>query len=60
MTASEPLLYSVEEAARLMGGIDRSTVYKLIAEGRLAKTKIGRRTLIHRDEIERYVVEQAA
>jgi excisionase family DNA binding protein len=37
--------YSMEDAARLMG-IGRSTVYELLASGRLESIKIGRRRII--------------
>jgi excisionase family DNA binding protein len=48
----------INEAARSIG-IGRTTIYKLIAEGRLKTVKIGRRTLIKTDSI-RALVDQAA
>ena len=41
----EPLAYSVSEACRA-SSLGRTRLYQLIAEGRLAVRKIGKRTLI--------------
>ena len=41
------------EEARCELGCSRSTLYKLMREGRLRYVKIGRRTIIPRDEIGR-------
>ncbi len=41
----EPLAYSITEACRVTS-IGRTRLYALIAEGRLATRKIGKRTLI--------------
>lgn len=52
-TRPEPSkLVRVEEAARLLG-VGGSTVWQKISAGRIKATKIGGRTLIARDEIER-------
>lgn len=51
---TKTLLFSVEDTARSLG-IGRSSLYLLIAEGKIATVKIGRRTLIREDEITRYV-----
>lgn len=50
----ERLLYSVEEAAWLLGGIDRGTVFALVRRGELKVKKIGKRTLLPRQELERF------
>lgn len=47
------ILLRVEAAAVLLG-IGRSTMYDLIKRGEITVVKIGRRTLIHRDEVERF------
>ena len=52
MTA--PLLHSIQDSTQLLG-IGRSTLYGLIAEGKICTVKIGRRTLIPDREIRRYV-----
>ncbi len=38
-----------------LGGISRSTLYEKIASGEIAAVKVGRRTYIAHDELERYV-----
>ena len=48
------LLYPVAEAGDKLG-IGRSTLYELIAAGTIRTVKIGRRTLIAHDELERYI-----
>ena len=48
------LLYSIEEARTLLN-VGRSTLYALIAEGRIRPVKLGRRTLIERDELVRFI-----
>ena len=52
MTA--PLLHSIQDSTQLLG-IGRSTLYGLIADGKICTVKIGRRTLIPDQEIKRYV-----
>lgn len=48
------LLHPIPDAAEVLG-IGRSTLYQLIADEEIAVVKIGRRTLITQDELERYV-----
>lgn len=48
------LLHPIPEAAQVLG-IGRSTLYELIANKKIATIKIGRRTLVAQDELERYV-----
>ena len=48
------MLYPINDAVRVLG-IGRSTLYELIATGEIHTVKIGRRTLIAHDELERYV-----
>lgn len=40
-----PVTYSIKDVAALLG-LGRTTVYKLIGEGRLTRVKIGARTLV--------------
>jgi len=50
---SPKLLLSVHEAAELLG-VSKRTVYLLLATGELARSKVRRRTMIHRDEVIRF------
>jgi excisionase family DNA binding protein len=50
-----PLLHDVAESCRLLGGISRPTLYRLIRIGDLNPVKIGARTYISHDELMRYV-----
>ena len=49
------LLYNEGETRQVLGGIGRSKLYQLVAEGRIAPTKIGRRTFFAAAELERFV-----
>ena len=44
------LYYSVLEAAEILG-VGRTQVFACIKEGQLRKTKSGKRTLIHKDDL---------
>jgi excisionase family DNA binding protein len=44
--------YTVEDSGRRLGGIGRTTVYGLIAAGKLEAVKLGSRTLITAASIE--------
>lgn len=50
------LLYSIPDAAETIG-IGRSMLYEFIADGLIHPVKIGRRTLIPHEELERFVRE---
>jgi excisionase family DNA binding protein len=56
---AQPKLLDIESAARALG-VGRSTVYSEIRAKRLSVVKIGRRTLIRVDDIDRYIVGLAA
>jgi excisionase family DNA binding protein len=43
---------SIAEAGVALG-VKRDTIYRMLADGRLVATKIGRRTLVHVDSIRR-------
>ncbi len=47
--------YSPAEAARIIG-CGRTKVYDLIKEGRIRVVKIGTRTIVSRDEIDRLLI----
>lgn len=48
------LLHPIPDAAQVLG-ISRTTIYELISAGALKPVKIGRRTFIAQEELERYV-----
>ena len=48
------LLHSIQASTQILG-IGRSSLYGLIAEGKIHTVKIGRRALITDQEIRRYV-----
>lgn len=58
---TERLLVPVPEAAHALG-IGRTRTWQLVYQGRLKAVRIGRRTLIPRSELERFVreLEEAA
>ena len=47
----ENILASIPEATRMLS-VGRSTLYRLISDGKLQTVKIGRRTLIRMDSIQ--------
>lgn len=49
-----PLAYRPLDAARVLG-ISRAKPYQLMDEGEIVGRKLGRRTLILRSELERYI-----
>jgi len=51
-------LYSVEEAARKLGGLSKWTIHAWLAQGKLRRTKIGRRTLIRESELLRVIHDE--
>ena len=50
-------LYSVPEAAKLLGGLSPWTLYTWLGQGRLQRTKVGSRTMIKESELARLVEE---
>ena len=52
-----PLVYSVEEAADLLG-VGRTVMFRLVATGEVESFKIGRKRKIHRDAIDTYIKRQ--
>jgi len=49
------ILVPHDEAMAALGGIGRTTLYELIATGRLTKVNIGRRSFITAKSIDTYV-----
>jgi excisionase family DNA binding protein len=48
-------LYSVSEAAKLLGGISKWTVHAWLSQGRLQRTKVGGRTMIRESELAKVI-----
>ncbi len=57
-THETPLLLRAEEAARLLS-VGRSTVFKLLASGKLPTVKIGRAVRVRRVDVEAWAARQA-
>ena len=53
---AQPRAHSFRDAGRILG-ISRSTLYRLEAANKIRLLRIGRRTLIPADEIERLIKE---
>jgi excisionase family DNA binding protein len=52
-------LYSIPEAARLLGGISVSTVERMLQRGDLRRVKVGlRRTMIRGSELAKVIREE--
>jgi excisionase family DNA binding protein len=49
------VLLSVEEATRRLGGVSKWTVYTWMSQGRLRKTKVGRRVMIAEQDLESFI-----
>lgn len=54
--AAEPILYTIEEAARLLR-LSRTTLYELMWNDELVPFRVGRRIRFTRAELERFVAE---
>ena len=55
--AVEPLAYSLEDAGKALGGISVKTLHRWEREGKLTMTRLGRRTVVRRAELERVLEE---
>jgi len=52
-----PLSFSIEEAAAHLR-VSRSAIYALLAEGKLPRRKVGRRTIILKVDLDAYFAAQ--
>jgi excisionase family DNA binding protein len=50
-----PMLYTVDEAGYLLGGLSRASLYNQLRSGAIKPTKIGRRTFVSRHELEEFM-----
>ena len=50
-------LYSVDEAAKFLGGISKWTVHAWLSQGRMQRTKVGGRTMIRESELQKVIEE---
>lgn len=50
-------LLSIEEAARRLGGISKSTIHAWLCQGKLRRTKVGTRTMIRESQLQRVIQE---
>jgi excisionase family DNA binding protein len=48
-------LYSIEQAAEKLGGVSPWSIQSWLSQGRLRRTKVGRRTMISESELERFI-----
>jgi excisionase family DNA binding protein len=53
----EPLAISIKETAKTLS-LGRTSIYALIAKGRLEAFKVGRRTLVRVESIQRLVMKK--
>lgn len=52
---SDRILYPLTEARQLLGGIGKSSFYKLVGNGQISVVKVGNRTFVHADELVAFV-----
>ncbi|WP_083207272.1 helix-turn-helix domain-containing protein [Gordonia sp. UCD-TK1] len=48
-------LVPIVEAQTALGGISRTTIYRLVSEDKLTRVNIGRRSFITGDSIDNYI-----
>ena len=51
-------LYSIEDSARLLGGISKWTLYSWLSKGKLQRTKVGGRTMIRESELQKLLNDE--
>lgn len=51
-----PLVYDIKEALEVLP-VSRATLYQLMKAGEIRRIKIGRRTFIKHEELERFVAQ---
>lgn len=53
--SSGPQLYDLDEAGRQLGGLSRTSLYKLFKEGQLRPVKVLDRTMLTDAELRRFI-----
>jgi excisionase family DNA binding protein len=48
-------LYSVDEAAKFLGGISKWTIHAWLSQGKMERTKVGGRTMIRESELAKVI-----
>lgn len=48
-------LFSVEEAAKRLGGLSKFTIHSWLSQGKLQRTKVGGRTMIRESELAKVI-----
>jgi excisionase family DNA binding protein len=48
-------LYSVQDAAAVLGGVSKWTVHAWLAKGKLRRTKVGSRTMIRESDLQAFI-----
>lgn len=48
-------LFSVEEAARRLGGLSKHTINTWLSQGKLQRTKVGSRTMVRESELAKVI-----
>jgi excisionase family DNA binding protein len=48
-------LFSVDDAARQLGGVSKHTIHGWLAKGKLQRTKVGGRTMIRESELLKFI-----
>jgi excisionase family DNA binding protein len=51
----EGRLFSVEEAAKYLGGLSKYTIHAWLSSGKLRRSKVGSRTMIRESELQRVI-----
>ena len=49
------LLYPIDEACEMLGGLSRSTIYAMIRSGQINAVKVGARSFITADELDEFI-----
>ena len=59
MSTEQEHLYDIEAARQRLGGVSQWAVVKWLSQGRLERTKVGRRTMISERAIQAFLLECA-
>jgi excisionase family DNA binding protein len=48
-------LLSVEQAAERLGGVSKNTINAWLSQGKLRRTKVGRRTMLRESDLQEFI-----